>query len=193
MSTRRALAFALCAGVLAAGCAAGHGPAAAAPRPPAIPGLDTAGPDLSGVTIPTVIVPDVSGRVSRPIPRLTPGAIATTNTTVVCAGARNAVTQAIPQAEGAAVFEAYGLATKEQQKKFTLTYLVPLNLGGAATEANVWPSSLRGVGFFQEVQLNSVLRDLVCRRSLPLTEAQSLIRADWYAAWLEYVVSAGRG
>jgi hypothetical protein len=56
----------------------------------------------------------------------------------------------------------------------------------------VWPSSLRGVGFFQEEQLNSVLRQLVCRRSLALTQAQSQLRADWYAAWLEYVVSTGR-
>jgi hypothetical protein len=192
MSTRRALAAALCAAVLATGCAAGHGRPAAAGSPPPVPGLDTAGPDLSGVTIPAEIVPTVSGRVSRPLPRLTPGAIATTSTTTVCDAPRSSFEQPIPQSEGAAVFEAYGYATKEQQSKYTLTYLVPLNLGGAAVESNIWPSALRGIGFFQEEQLNSVLRQLVCRRSLPLTRAQSQVRADWYAAWLQYVVSAGR-
>jgi hypothetical protein len=192
MSTRRVLALALCVAVLATGCAAGRGRTAVAVRPPAVPGQDTAGPDLSGATIPTVIVPDVSGRVSRPVPKLTPGAIATTDATTVCDGARNSFARPVPAAESAAVFQAYGYTTKEEQNKYTLTYLVPLNLGGAAIEANLWPSSLRGVGFFQEEQLDSVLRQLVCRRSLTLTRAQSQIRADWYAAWLEYVVSAGR-
>jgi hypothetical protein len=98
----------------------------------------------------------------------------------------------IPFALQTAGYTRYGYTTPAQQHKYTLDYLVPLGLGGAAVRANIWPASVRGIGFFQKVQLNHVLRDMVCRREVSLTLVQSQLRRDWYAAWLEYVVATGR-
>src|SRR5229473_3477270 len=74
----------LCLAVLVSGCGAGQPQDKEAAAPPVVPGLDTAGPDLSGVNIPAIVVPNVTGTVSYPNSRLTPGVVATTNIATVC-------------------------------------------------------------------------------------------------------------
>jgi hypothetical protein len=189
MGRAAALVIGLCAAAVLTGCAAGR-PAAAAP--PRVPGQATGGPDLVGVKLPSFILPLVSGGVSRPNPRLTPGAVSETNTTVLCGLPKAATSVSVPLATGNALYAEYGYTTPEMQRKYTLDYLVPIDLGGATTKANIWPASMRGTGFYQKVQLDHVLRDLVCRRTLALATAQSALKADWYAAWLKYVVASGR-
>jgi hypothetical protein len=49
----------------------------------------------------------------------------------------------------------------------------------------------RGTGFYQKVETDHVLRDLVCRRTLSLAVAQHDEETNWYAAWLRYVVATG--
>jgi hypothetical protein len=181
--------LALCLAALVGGCGAGHHRDKDAAAPPAVPGLDTAGPDLSGVNIPAIIVPNVTGTVSRPNLKLTPGVIATSNLTTVCTQPSQHI--AVPFSDQGLVYSEYGYTTA-QQHKYSLDFLVPPDLGGSTALANVWPAALRGVGFFQKQQLNHVLHDLVCRRSVTLAQAQSQIKKDWYAAWLRYVVSTGR-
>ena len=58
-------------------------------------------------------------------------------------------------------------------------------------QANIWPAAIRGTGFFQKVQLDHILKDMVCRRMVTLTQAQHALETDWYAAWLKYVVATG--
>jgi hypothetical protein len=57
----------------------------------------------------------------------------------------------------------------------------------------MWPAALKGTGFFEKIQLDHVLRDLVCHRTLLLFVAQKDLQRNWYAAWLNFVVSTGRG
>jgi hypothetical protein len=52
--------------------------------------------------------------------------------------------------------------------------------------------AVRGTGFFQKNQTDHILRQLVCRRTIPLALAQDSLKADWYAAWLRYVVAGGQ-
>jgi hypothetical protein len=52
------------------------------------------------------------------------------------------------------------------------------------------PAALRGTGFYEKVQTDHVLRDLVCRRAISLVQAQHDLEKNWYAAWLTYVVAA---
>jgi hypothetical protein len=194
MRTGRRPGIAACAGlclaVLVSGCGAGQRLDKDAATPPVVPGLDTAGPDLSGVNIPAIVVPNVTGAVSRPRPRLTPGAVATTNITTVCTQPNQHV--AIPFADQTLVYNEYGYTTPALQHKYSLDFLVPPDLGGSTAIANIWPAALRGVGFFQKEQLNHVLHDLVCRRSVTLAQAQGQIEKNWYATWLRYVVATGR-
>ncbi len=49
----------------------------------------------------------------------------------------------------------------------------------------------REPGFYEKVQTDQILHELVCRRSLSLTQAQHDLETDWYAAWLRYVVATG--
>jgi hypothetical protein len=192
MTSRRASALALgaCLALLASGC--GSAPHPAAPQPPPVPGQVSGGPDLSGVKFPNFIMPILRGRVSRPDRTLTPGVVATTDTNVVCALPKREVHQTITFATQNAIYAAYGYTTPAEQHKYTLDFLVPPGLGGALVRANIWPAAVRGTGFFQKEQLNSVLRDMVCRRQISLTLVQAQLRKDWYAAWLQYVVATGR-
>jgi hypothetical protein len=68
---------------------------------------------------------------------------------------------------------------------------VPYDLGGATTQANIWPAAIRGTGFYQKTQTDYILRQLVCRRSISLVTAQKALATNWYVAWLRYVVAGG--
>jgi hypothetical protein len=186
-----------CAGVLAACCVlapaacggqAGH--AAGPPAPPVIPGEATAGPDLTGVQLPNFVMPLISGGVSEPKRALTPGAVATTNADVVCVTLRVASPK-ISFPMRTAIYDSYGYSNPIVQKKFVLDFLVPVSLGGADTQTNIWPIAIRGTGFFQKAQLDHILKDLVCRRYITLVRAQHALETNWYAAWLKYVVATG--
>jgi len=191
--TRRLAAVALLLGALlmVAGCGAGgHRPAAQA-GPPKVPG-QASGPDLANVTLPNFSMPLVTGGVSQPRHALTPGAIATRNTAAVCTMPDHAGGSIIPTTTQAAVYREYGYRNPQVQSKYEIDYLVPLFLGGANNTANMWPAALKGTGFFEKIQLDHVLRDLVCHRTLQLVTAQKDLERNWYTAWLKFVVATGR-
>ena len=179
----------VCVAVLIGGCGTGQRQDHDAATPPVVPGLDTAGPDLTGVNIPAIAVPDVTRSVSRPTPRLTPGVGATRDITTVCAQPEQQTP--VPVADRTLVYDEYGYTTPSRRQRYALDFLVPLDLGGSTAVANIWPAALRGVGLFQKNQLNHVLHELVCRRSVPLAQAQHQIATNWYAAWLQYVTATG--
>lgn len=185
LSATLALAAAL------AGCGGSGGGTGAAPQPPAVPGLNTQAPDLTGVNLPNFTMPLIKGGISRPNHALTPGDVTTTDANVVCVLSKQARHTSIPIAIQTFVYTAYGYTTPAQQHKYNITYLVPPELGGATDTANIWPSAVRGTGFYQEIATNSALRTLVCRREMSLTDAQHVLKTDWYSAWLRYVVAAG--
>jgi hypothetical protein len=194
MMARRvaALTLGLCVAVVITGCGASGKAPAAAPSPPTVPGEATAGPDLAGVKLPSFTLPLVSGGVSRPNPSLTPGAVSSTDTTALCSLPDHTGGSAIPMTTQLAVLTEYGYTNPQVQNKYQIDYLVPPLLGGATTMANMWPAALKGTGFFQKAQLDHVLRNLVCRRTITLTTAQADLEKNWYTTWLQYVVAAGR-
>ena len=164
---------------------------AAAPAPPKVPG-QASGPDLANVTLPNFSMPLVTGGVSMPNTKLTPGAVATTDTTKVCLLPDHLATTAISPTVQQQVFTAYRIKNPVVQAKYDIDYLVPIGLGGAPTAANMWPAALKGTGFFEKDQLDHVMRDMVCHRQLSLRTAQRDLEHNWYVAWLKYVVATGR-
>jgi hypothetical protein len=164
---------------------------AAAPAPPKVPG-QASGPDLANVTLPNFSMPLVTGGVSMPNTKLTPGAVATTDTTKVCLLPDHLATTAISPTVQQQVFTAYRIKNPVVQAKYDIDYLVPIGLGGAPTTANMWPAALKGTGFFEKDQLDHVMRDMVCHRQLSLRTAQRDLEHNWYVAWLKYVVATGR-
>lgn len=185
------LAASLALAAALAGCGTSGGGGPAAPQPPAIAGLNTAAPDLTGVNLPNFTMPLIKGGISRPDHALTPGDVTTTDATAVCALSKHALHTSIPLATQTLVYDAYGYTNLAQQHKYVITYLVPQELGGATDTANMWPAAIRGTGYYQEIATNSALRTLVCRQEMSLTSAQHILETDWYSAWLRYVVAAG--
>lgn len=192
MTARRVAAavFALAMAAVITGCGSGNTPAAA-PPPPKVPG-QASGPDLTNVTLPNFTMPLVTGGVSMPNPALTPGAVATTDTTNVCLLPDHLANAAISPATQQQVFTAYRIKNPVVQAKYDIDYLVPIGLGGATTTANMWPAALKGTGFFEKDQLDHVMRDMVCHREISLRTAQRDLEKNWYVAWLKYVVATGR-
>jgi hypothetical protein len=192
MRARRvaALALAVCVAAAVTGCSA-HSTPVAAPKPPRVPGQAT-GPDLANVTLPNFTMPLVTGGLSMPNPKLTPGAVVTRNTTRVCDMPDHQPPTVIPPATQLQVFTEYRITNPAVQTKYDIDYLVPIGLGGSTSIANMWPAALKGTGFFEKIQLDHVLRDMVCRRELSLRAAQHDVAQNWYAAWLKYVVATGR-
>jgi hypothetical protein len=187
---RAATLLALAGALLGCGASGGTGPVAG--QPPAVTGETTTPPDLTGLQLPNFVMPQIKGGVSRPNPKLTPGSVVDTSTDSVCAlSVHGHVNNATSFPMQAAVWQEYGYTTPSEQHNYQLTYLVPIDLGGGTDIANIWPIAIKGVGSYQKTETDHALRELVCRRTLPLAEAQQVMETDWYAAWLRYVVSKG--
>ena len=175
----------------AAACAGPAHHARSLARPPVIPGEVRTGPDLAGVQLPDFIMPVITGGVSIPKRSLTPGEVTTTNATKVCDLPPAAQVETIPISVQNEVFNEYGYANPAVHNRYILDLLVPRSLGGAVAAENIWPAAVKGTGFFEKVQLDHILKGLVCRRFLTLRQAQRALETNWYAAWLKYVVATG--
>ena len=76
---------------------------------------------------------------------------------------------------------AYGVTVPFSQVE--LDHLVPLSLGGASTDANLWPElrgGPRGAAVKDDVEVR--LHDAVCSGRLGLRAAQRAIASDWTTA-----------
>jgi hypothetical protein len=173
-----------------AGCSASGGGGQSTAAAPVPSGENTAAPDLDGASLPSFVMPEIKGGVSMPNAKLTPGSVVNTNTQSVCDISQHGG-HSIPWTTATKVFDSYGDPAVWQQHKLNLNLLVPFDLGGGSGTDNIWPASLRGTGFYQKVETDHVLRNLVCHRSLTLAAAQQDEETNWYAAWLRYVVATG--
>lgn len=140
----------------------------------------------------TVDPRQLHGQVDRPDPKLTPGAVATTDLAAVCRlpkrvhAAFTLRDPLIAPAMQQAVMSEYNIAPSRAMH-YGLDFLVPLQLGGANVRANIWPiSDAHGVGFREKQILNIRLHVLVCERQMPLDQAQKAVASDWVNLWLRF-------
>jgi len=176
--------------LLISGCG-GARPGAATAQVPVVPGAVTRGPDLSGVQLPDFVMPLIHGGISLPNPKLTVGAVTTASANDVCDLQPHKAAPPVATAVQTAVYDEYGDTSPSAQHKHTLNWLVPYNLGGADVKANIWPAAIAGTGFYQKIETDDILRQMVCRRDLTLAQAQKALETNWYSAWLRYVVATG--
>jgi hypothetical protein len=132
------------------------------------------------------------GAIARPDPKLTPGVVAISDLASVCRQAKHTkglfspLDPLISRPNQLAVFAAYKISA-QQQKRFGLDFLIPLQLGGANVPANIWPvASTRGIGFREKETLNQRMHILVCHGDMPLDKAQIAIATDWVKLWVAY-------
>jgi hypothetical protein len=121
-----------------------------------------------------------------PNPTLTPGVVATSDTAVVCHRTTKAVRHTT-EATKTAVYHEYGIAT-HSTGQYEIDHLIPLELGGADTIANLWPEPATPLpGFHQKDALENELHRLACRGQVRLDSAQAWIAHDWYAAYRDFI------
>jgi hypothetical protein len=116
-----------------------------------------------------------------PDPTLTPGAVRSTDTRTLRHGGRE---------RSDLTYERYGVAPADGMQ-YTLDHLIPLAIGGADDDANLWPEPRRSIesewNAERKDDLEWRLRDLVCSGALDVHEAQRMIAADWPEAYREVV------
>ena len=150
---------------------AGCGTAATAA--PASPGQ--AGPAVAAAWPAGFVLPDH---------HLTPGAIRHDSLAMICPRVSPALEKTRPTAEvKAGVYAEYGIR-HHVYGQYEVDHLVPVELDGADTPANLWPEpGLRN----PKDKLEDRLHELVCSGRLPLATAQHAIVTDWRTAYVQYV------
>jgi hypothetical protein len=131
---------------------------------------------IPGAALAQAIVPD---------PTLTPGSIRTTDVAAICTPGTRQYRHPHPW-----IFDEYGVQFSDRYK-YTLDHLVPLELGGADDDSNVWPQPTHALepdwNDVAKDQLENRLHWLVCTGQVDLKTAQQEIADDWTATWTKYV------
>jgi len=124
----------------------------------------------------------ISYPVLLPNPSMTPGAVSTSDTAIVC-HRHTATVRPTTDATKAKVYAAYGVV-RHREGDFEVDHLVPLELGGADTITNLWPQPASPKpGFHEKDYLETRMHVLACAGRIPLDSAQRWIARNWADAF----------
>jgi hypothetical protein len=120
-----------------------------------------------------------------PDPTLTPGAVRTIDVGEICSHGTRELRHWDRERDDRIMAE-YGLRPGPHPD-FELDHLIPLGIGGADSDANLWPEPRRSI----EPQWNAEtkdrlewkLHDLICSGQLDVREAQRMMAEDWVEAY----------
>jgi len=113
-----------------------------------------------------------------PDPACTPGAVATRDPRIICGTATRA-RRRVPREARRRVFAAYGLSPNPAPGAYEIDHLIPLELGGDNSMANLWPEA--APGFHDKDRVEDLLHRRVCSGLTPVDEAQKAIATAWTA------------
>jgi hypothetical protein len=133
----------------------------------------------------------IDGKYAQPDPLCTPGAVTTSINDVnakstVCSSGYLATLKPDAAAFALArkdVLAAYGLSTTSAS--YDVQFLIPLRLGGAFDERNMWPVQKGTSTSRQKAVVDRTLAQAVCRGTGGVKTAQALIAARWPSALKE--------
>jgi hypothetical protein len=120
-----------------------------------------------------------------PDPELTPGAVRTTDVGEICSTGTRELRHWDRQRDDHIMSE-YGLPPGPHPD-FEVDHLIPLGIGGADDERNLWPEPRRSIepqwNAERKDRLEWKLRDLICSGQLDVAGAQKAISEDWTALY----------
>ena len=123
-----------------------------------------------------------------PDPTLTPGAVRTANIGEVCSTSTRELRHWSRERDDHIMAE-YGLQSGPHPQ-YEVDHLVPLCLGGADDDKNLWPQPRRSIeptwSAERKDELEARMCALACSGELDVAEAQKLISEDWTEAWRKY-------
>jgi hypothetical protein len=121
-----------------------------------------------------------------PDPSLTPGAVLTTDTELICVDGYSRTVRHTSGKLKVRIYREYGIQRKSGW--YEIDHLIPLGIGGADVAANLWPQSYRTTPWNAGVKdrLELKLHDLVCHGELEITEAQKAMAGNWIEAYQRF-------
>jgi hypothetical protein len=124
-----------------------------------------------------------------PDPVLTPGQTRTTNIGEICSTPTSTLRH-WDRARDDRILTEYGLPTGPHPQ-FEIDHSIPLCLGGADSDANLWPEPRRAIepvwNADRKDEIEARLCSLVCSDQIDVIEAQRAISEDWTAAYQRFV------
>ncbi len=137
----------------------------------------------------SLIFPAYANDPIRPDPQLTPGAVRTTDLSLIC---QPGYSRSVRRTGGLLkhqVYIEYGIDGSAGH--YEIDHLIPLGIGGADTRENLWPESHNTKPWNADVKdkLENYLRVQICAGHIAIADAQKAIAADWIAAYQKYLCS----
>jgi hypothetical protein len=126
------------------------------------------------------------GNQALPDPACSPGAVLTTDTSVICVAGYSQSVRDVPISEKEQVFAEYGIDWS-LHNGYEVDHVISLELGGSNDISNLFPESYSiEYGARIKDRLENYLHDQACAHGLPLPVAQREIATDWlkyYLVW----------
>jgi hypothetical protein len=110
---------------------------------------------------------------------MTPGAVLTTDVSVICAPGYSGDTRNVPASEKKKVAIEYGYTGPSSGVEYD--HLVSLELGGSNDITNLWPQPIAEAHV--KDRLEDYLHRQVCAGNMALADAQSGIASNWIQLW----------
>jgi hypothetical protein len=124
-----------------------------------------------------------------PDPTLTPGAVRTTDAALICSTDTRELRHWSRKRDDRIMRE-YGLAPGPHPD-FEVDHLIPLCLGGADDDRNLWPEPRRSIepvwSAERKDELEARMCSLVCAGQIDAAEAQKEISDDWTDAYRKFI------
>ncbi len=112
-----------------------------------------------------------------PDPACTPGSVIVQATLGrICVPGYTKTVRNVPGSLKRAVYAEYGIA-RHRARQYEVDHLVPLELGGSNSIANLWPETAPGYG--EKDRVENELHVAACARAIGLRQAQIGIARDW--------------
>lgn len=127
----------------------------------------------------------IGRRVLYPSKELTPGDILPVAEREVCVTGYTKTVRNVPNSLKKKVFEAYGIKW-EDRGQYEVDHFISLELGGSNDIKNLWPEPYLPLpGARQKDVVETYLHRKVCDGDLTLSQAQDMVRTDWYRVYVE--------
>jgi hypothetical protein len=121
-----------------------------------------------------------------PDPACSPGAVLTTDTSVICVSGYTRTVRNVSDSEKQQVFAEYGIPWSEHSN-YEVDHIISLELGGSNDISNLFPESyLIQYNTHVKDTFENYLHSQVCKGNISITVAQQEISTDWlkyYLAW----------
>ena len=123
-----------------------------------------------------------------PNPTLTPGAVLTTDASLICTPGYASGVRDVSTATKEQAYAEYGVSYPQPLGAYEVDHFIPLEIGGSNDLTNLWLEPATPTpGFHQKDQFENFEHGQVCNGTISLAEAQSRMASDWYLYWEEEV------